>query len=224
MREGQTVVGGMATSVHRDLGDDALASRVRSRAFAGGVDFSHDWSDRKWSLSGFAASSHIVGSSEVISAAQRSSARYYQRPDAGHLSFDSVATSLSGYSAQVALERAAGEHWRGDVNFTTTSPGYEINDLGFQSRADEHFASATVEYVHEEPGRILREWNVEGGPRGSWNYDGNRTGTRLNVEGFAQFLNYWDVDFEVDYVLPVLNDRLTRGGPLFVFPQSRSRR
>ena len=218
MREGQTVVGGMATAVHRDLSDEALASRVRSRAFAGGVDFSHDWSDRKWSLSGFAAGSHVVGSNEVIAAAQRSSARYYQRPDAGHLSFDSAATSLSGYSAQLALERAAGEHWRGDVNFTTTSPGYEINDLGFQSRADEHFASATVEYVHEEPGRILREWNVEGGPRGSWNYDGNRTGTRLNLEGFAQFLNYWDADVEVDYVLPVLDDRLTRGGPLVRVP------
>src|SRR5688572_14007559 len=84
MREGQTVVGGMATSVHRDLGDDALASRVRSRAFAGGIDFAHEWADRKWSVSGHVAGSHIAGSSAVIDAAQRSSARYYQRPDATH--------------------------------------------------------------------------------------------------------------------------------------------
>src|SRR5688572_16334694 len=84
MRAGQTVVGGMATAVHRNLDDDALAARVRSRAFAGGIDFAHEWADRKWSVSGHVAGSHIAGSSAVIDAAQRSSARYYQRPDATH--------------------------------------------------------------------------------------------------------------------------------------------
>jgi len=218
MREGATVVGGMGTVVHRDLGDDALAARVRSRAFAGGVDFTHDWSDRKWSLAGFLAGSHIAGSSAVIGAAQRSSARYYQRPDARRLSLDTAATSLSGFAGHLALERAAGEHWRGDAGYSTVSPGYEINDLGFQSRADQHNAFATIEYVHEEPGRILREWNLEGGPRAAWNYDGNRILTRLNFEGFAQFLNYWDVDFEVNREFAAFDDRLTRGGPLVRVP------
>ena len=218
MREGASVIGGMATVVNRDLGDDALAARVRSQAFAGGMDFTHDWSDRKWSLSGFLAGSHIAGSNAVITAAQRSSARYYQRPDARQFGLDSTATSLSGFAGQLALERAAGEHWRGDVGFSTVSPGYEINDLGFQSRADQHHAYATLEYVHEEPGRILREWNLEGGPRAAWNYDGNRINTRVNIEGFAQFLNYWDVDFEVNHEFAAFDDRLTRGGPLVRIP------
>jgi hypothetical protein len=218
LREGQSVVGGMVTAVHRDLKDATLASRLRSRAFAGGADFRHDWSDRKWSLSGFVAGSHIDGSPAAITAAQRSSARYYQRPDASHVSVDPTATSLAGMAGRLSLEREAGEHWRGDASLSTISPGFETNDLGFQSRADEHAATATLEYVHEEPGRVLREWNLEGGPRATWNYDGNRIGTRLNFEGYAQLLNYWSGDFEVNRELSALDDRLTRGGPLVRVP------
>jgi len=218
LREGQSVIGGMVTTVHRDLGDSALALRVRSRAYAGGADFTHDWSDRKWSLSGYAAGSHIEGSPAVIMAAQRSSARYYQRPDASHLSLDSAATSLAGYAGRLLLERQAGEHWRGDASLSTISPGFETNDLGFQSRADEHSAAATLEYVHEEPGRVFREWSFEGGPRATWNYDGNRIRTRFNFEGSAELLNYWSGDFEWNRELPALDDRLTRGGPLVRIP------
>ena len=218
MRAGQTVVGGMITSVHRDLADSVLASRVRSRAFAGGADFTHEWNARKWSLDGFLAGSLIEGTPAVITDAQRSSARYFQRPDATHLTLDSSATSLGGFAGRLRLRRPAGEHWRGDATVGTVSPGFETNDVGFQSRADEYAATATVQYVHEEPGRRLREWRLEGGPRASWNYDGDRIETRFNLEGRAELLNYWDGDFELNHALPALDDRLTRGGPLVRSP------
>jgi hypothetical protein len=218
MRQGASVIGGMLTAVHRELGDSTLASRVRSRAFTGGVDFTHDWDDRKWSLAGFVAGSAIAGSNAVITAAQRSSARYYQRPDASRLTLDSSATSLAGFAGRLQLSRPAGEHWRGNATVSTLSPGFETNDIGFQSRADQHSATTTVIYVHEEPGRLLREWSFEGGPRASWNYDRNRIGTRLNFEGSAQLLNYWSGDFEVNRELAALDDRLTRGGPLVRSP------
>jgi hypothetical protein len=200
--------------VHRDLGDAALAARLRSRAFAGGADFTHDWSDRKWTLSGFVAGSLIDGAPSVITAAQRSSARYFQRPDASHLTFDSTATSLGGLAGRLELEREAGEHWRGEASITTVSPGFEINDLGFQSRADQHATLATLEYVHEEPGRVFREWSFEGGPRANWNFDGDRLVTRLNFEGSAELLNYWSGEFEINQEFAAVDDRLTRGGPL----------
>jgi hypothetical protein len=214
LRQGQSVIGGIATAVHRDLTDATLASRLRSRAYAGGADFIHDWSDRKWTLSGFVAGSLIDGASSVITTAQRSSARYYQRPDASHLTLDTTATSLSGMAGRLELEREAGEHWRGDAVVSTISPGFETNDLGFQSRADQHALVATLEYVHEEPGRVFREWSFEAGPRANWNYDGDRLVTRLNFEGSGELLNYWSGDFEINQEFAALDDRLTRGGPL----------
>ena len=214
LREGQTVIGGMVTSAHRDLSDLSLASRVRSRAFTGGSDFTHEWADRTWSLSGYVAGSHIAGSRPVITTAQRSSARYYQRPDATSLALDTTATTLGGYAGRLSLERAAGEHWRGDAEVSTISPGFETNDIGFQSRADRHAASLSLEYVHEAPGRVLREWNVEAQSSAEWNYDGNRISTRAELNGSVELLNYWRVDGMVSHDFSALDDRLTRGGPL----------
>src|SRR4029079_13593267 len=61
IRAGQTILGAMVTGVHRALGDSVLAARVRSRAFAGGADFTHEWNERTWSLDGFVAGSYIEG-------------------------------------------------------------------------------------------------------------------------------------------------------------------
>jgi hypothetical protein len=96
LRQGSSTIGVLATALNRRLDDDALAARLRSDAYAGGIDFNHDWHDRVWSLRGYAVASRIAGDPLVIEAAQRSSARYYQRPDAAHLAVDDDATTLSG--------------------------------------------------------------------------------------------------------------------------------
>src|SRR5690606_24155073 len=84
LREGRTVVGAMATAVNRRLGGLALAGDLRASAYAGGIDFRHEWARRAWALSGHLAASRIAGEPGAIEAAQTSSARYFQRPDADH--------------------------------------------------------------------------------------------------------------------------------------------
>ncbi|HSL69084.1 MAG TPA: DUF5916 domain-containing protein, partial [Longimicrobiales bacterium] len=214
LRGGQSVVGGILTAIHRQLTDDALAERLRGSAYAGGIDFTHEWADREWSVSGFVSGSLIHGRPAVIVSAQRSSARYYHRPDADYLTIDSAAHSLRGWSGRIELEKEAGEHWRGDVSFSTISPGYETNDLGFQSRADEHSASFALEYVNEEPGRVFRNWNVEMRPRMEWNWGGDRLASTVDLEASSEWLNYWVTDLEFSHDFATLDDRLTRGGPL----------
>jgi hypothetical protein len=214
LREGQTVFGAIATAANRDLSDAALASRVRSAAYAAGFDFTHEWAERSWSLEGFIAGSYIRGDSQVISAAQRSSARYYQRPDADHLNLNPFAQSLRGFTGELELSKEAGEHWRGRSSFRTVSPGYETNDLGFQSRADQHSAFLDIEYVQEQPGRFLREWNISTGPSAEWNYAWQRLGGSFDLEASAQLLNYWTGDLELQHDFSGFDDRLTRGGPL----------
>src|SRR5690606_5018904 len=62
MHDGRTQIGAIATAVHRRLGDeDHLRATLRSAAWTGGVDFSHEFFDRAWSLSGYFAFSHIAG-------------------------------------------------------------------------------------------------------------------------------------------------------------------
>lgn len=214
LREGQTVVGAMATAANRRVGGLDLAGELRGDAYAGGVDFRHEWANRAWSLSGYVAGSRIGGTAGAIDEAQTSSARYFQRPDADHLMYDPAATSLAGYAANLELRKDAGEHWRGNVQMQTTSPGFEVNDLGYQRDADRIRGEARLQYVENQPGEVFREWNIDMGPDATWNYGGDFLGMGLDAGVRWNLLSYWGGNIDFSHDLAGYDDRLTRGGPL----------
>ena len=218
---GTTSLGGLVTAVNRALDDEVLALRLRSAAVVAGTDFRHEWGNRDYSFVAQAVSSAIRGRREVITAAQRSSARYFQRPDAGHLGVDSLATSLVGYSGFVALGKFAGD-WQRNLTLSAISPSYEMNDLGFQTTTDRLGVDVNVSYRQNTPGRFLRTWDASVRPDAIWNYGGNRVGGSLAVRGSATLLDYWNFGGNVDLRPSAFDDRLTRGGPLALRPAERS--
>jgi hypothetical protein len=211
LRAGQTVLGGMFTAVNRDLSDDALAERLRSSAWSGGLDFRHEWANRNWSVFGYVAGSTIQGRPAVLLSAQRSSARYFQRPDADYVEVDSAATRMSGYAARIDMGKRAGS-WRGNVALSATSPGYEINDVGFLTQADQVSLDVNLNYEQTVPGRVFRRWSLRGGPDANWNFGGSRTGLSLGLGGSGQFMNFWNLGYNVSRRMESFDDRLTRGG------------
>jgi hypothetical protein len=214
---GRATFGALATAVNRRLDAATELSALRSAAYSGGVDFRKETSDRVWSLFGTLSASHIRGSTAAISAAQRASARYLQRPDADYLDFDPAATSMSGYRAQVDAGKRAGA-WIWNTAVTATSPGYEINDIGFQLNSDRILLDPNISYERNRPGGLFRRWSARFGPDFDLNYGGNlvRAISMLNLQG--QLLNYWTPSVRLNYVAPVMSDRLTRGGPLARLP------
>jgi hypothetical protein len=213
-RGGQSAIGGIGTAVNRDLGNTTLASELRSSAYTGGLDLFHEWGDRAWSLSGQVAGSRINGEASVIEDAQTSSARYYQRPDAGHISVDPTATSMEGYTGEISLRRQAGLHWRGNAEVSATSPGFEVNDLGYQRDADRRRVEGSLEYQENRPGNLFRNWEISASPKASWNFDGDRIGTSVSMRSRLTFLNYWSLNPSYSHTFESFDDRLTRGGPL----------
>jgi hypothetical protein len=107
MRDGQRIIGGTFTAVNRST-DDRSAQLLRSSAYAGGVDFSQEWARRSWRVSGFLTGSRISGSANAIALAQRSPARYYQRPDATHLEVDPTDLQAGGASCHRRLRDVRG--------------------------------------------------------------------------------------------------------------------
>ncbi|MBA2669923.1 MAG: carbohydrate binding family 9 domain-containing protein, partial [Gemmatimonadetes bacterium] len=134
-RTGGTVLGSMFSTTNRRLEDGGpLDGLLRSGALFGGVDFEHLWAARAWSLSGYAAASHVRGSEAAMLRTQHSPARYFQRPDADHVSLDLDRTAMTGHIAEIALRHLGA--WDLSLGYKESSPGFELNDLGFQGLTD----------------------------------------------------------------------------------------
>lgn len=218
LREGQTSIGGIATFVHRQLDDAALAAALRSDAVTGGIDFEHQFLDRTWSIDGYATMSHVRGSAASILRTQLLSSRYYARPDADYLEVDSSLTALTGFSGRLAISKDAGEHWRGGANITTLSPGHEINDGGFQTTVDRIGADANIAYVENQPGRVFRSYRISTSVTSDWNYGGDNIVARTSTSLNGQLVNYWGGMVNVIRSIDTWDDRLTRGGPVATDP------
>jgi len=218
LRGGQTFVGTVATAVNRQLDSDELDATLRRAAYAGGVDFRHEWANRSWVVYGDAELSTVQGSRSAITLTQQQSNHFFQRPDADHLGVDTTATSLTGYSANVALGKQAGLHWRGEIAAAATSPEYEVNDIGFSYRTDRRDGQVTLTYVENTPGPLLRNWRATGSVRSEHNYAWDPILTIGTVSGAAQTLGYWDATYNVSRYFRSLDDRLTRGGPIATRP------
>ncbi|HYL21431.1 MAG TPA: DUF5916 domain-containing protein [Gemmatimonadales bacterium] len=215
---GNSTFGALVTAVNRHLTDSALASLERGQAYVAGLDFTHGWRNRDWSLDGTVVASHVAGTDSSIALTQRSSARYYQRPDARTLVYDPSRTSLDGLAWQVALSRNSAEHWLGSIAYQEVGPGFEANDLGFQTGADRRALSTLFGYQDNHPHAVVRNWFLVPFENHTWNFDGDLVFGSYGLLSTITFANFWNVQLRHDYSVTALDDRLTRGGPLAQYP------
>jgi hypothetical protein len=218
LRDGNSTVGLIATAVNRDQDSPELRSLLRGSAYVVGADFTNSWADRAWSLDGSIGLSTVRGTPEAIALTQRSSARYYQRPDATSFHYDPTPTSLTGYAYQLALGKNSGRHWLGGIVYQETSPAFEANDLGFQSDASLRGLSTALEYRETRPGRVFRSFGIFPFTNHGWNFDGDLVYGSYGLIFSGQLANFWDFQLRGDYAPPVYDDRLTRGGPVARVP------
>lgn len=215
---GNTRIGGIVTSVARDLSDGSLQSMLRKNAMVAGIDFMHFWAGRRWSLDGYVAGSRVEGSSEAIAATQRSSAHYDQRPDAPHVDFDPTRTHLDGMANLISLNKLGGKHWKGSLTYQDLTPGFEANDLGYISNVDTWGVSSLLMYKEDQPSRLLRNWYAMAFSNNAWNHGGTLQYQGYEAQWSGTFANYWYGDLRGSSYPKAYDDRLTRGGPLTVIP------
>jgi hypothetical protein len=215
-------LGFIGTSVNRSLRTDALRASAGSGAYVGGVDGNVFLGGQKaWVLSGSLAASRVVGDAAAIASLQRSSARYYQRPDATHVAFDVAATSLSGWTGQLNVNRTRG-NLLVDGAVWAISPGFEANDVGFSPSADRVGAHTGWLWQKTTPDDWTRERFLVLVTRWLWNTSGDNLVHGYGLQAGATLRNYWNVGANADFDLPHFDDRETRGGPLMWRPSSRS--
>jgi hypothetical protein len=201
--------------------DDEVFVPIRSAAYSGGVDFFHRFGDNQFALNGSVSTSHIRGDPDALILAQRSSARYYQRPDQGYVSVDSSTTSLSGFAASMQAGKVSG-NWVYGTDLYAYSPGFEINDAGFETQVDRVFHGIRVSRRWLDPGKVFRNFRVNATWAQSWNFGGTAQWRSAYLGVGGQFLNYWHFNVGGNYNIGGLSDKSTRGGPLLANPNQYS--
>lgn len=216
LRGGRTVLTALGTMVRRDL-SDAGSAQLRSDAVVLAGDLLHRWGpDDRYQWRTTVAGSRVAGTAEAILATQRSSVRYYQRPDNDAAELDPTRTSLSGTAITSRIERRAG-NWRWYAAGLYRSPGFEANDLGF------HFWSGRMSSEVQLARRADRLGSLSNAQvRLSHFYlatnDGDRINSGINLQLNGTLGNGWFAYVGGWYRFGGVDVQALRGGPAVILP------
>jgi hypothetical protein len=212
INKSNTIIGGMLTSTYRNIDHDYLNQMSRS-ALTGGIDFRHYIKNKTFYIDFKGLASQVTGEPEAITALQQESSRYYQRPDAPHLKLDTTLTSLAGHGGSFEFVKGANGKWRYGIGAHWSSPGLELNDMGFQNSADIFFEGQTVSYVENTPKGIFRSYEIGISELNFWNFGGEFIQSEWELEAESQFENKWGLHAQVSRTGKALDVNLLRGGP-----------
>lgn len=213
---GTTMIGGMITSTNRFIQDTQLEFLGRN-ALTGGLDLMHQWKDKKYYVDARVVGSYVDGSELAVRNLQESSARYYQRPGAGYLPYDTTLTSLSGYGGKVKIGKGSGL-WRYNTGVTVLSPGLELNDIGYMQSADLIRQVNEISYFVNQPVSIFRTYSVSLEQFNEWNFNGSYVGSGAHLSASGTFLNKWSLATNFIGHTRQLDTRILRGGPDMLVP------
>ncbi len=214
-----TVVGGMLTSVNRVIKETNLEF-LADDAYTGGLDIRHHWNDKEFYVDGRLIGSYLNGTTTAMTTLQESSARYYQRPGADYLDYDTSRTNLSGYGGKFKIGKGSKGLWRYSTGVTWLSPGVELNDLGYMNSADVINQENEIAYFVNKPVSIFRTYKIDLEQFNSWNFNSTFLGSGGHLAFTSEFKNQWSLGLNLIFHSAAINTKILRGGYDMMMPYS----
>jgi hypothetical protein len=204
-------LGFMLTSTNRRLPGEL--SFLPSSAVTGGVDGDWRLNGGRYSVTGYWAGSTVRGTAEAIDDLQRNNVHSFQRPDATYLTYDPSHGALDGHAGSIGISKISGQKMLFSSSASYKSPGFDINDLGFLSRADDISESNWFQIRSDKPGKHVRSVRLNFNQWAGWNFGGDRRFSGGNVNAHWVLTNNWSFGTGFNVNATGFADRLTRGGP-----------
>jgi hypothetical protein len=214
LKDGNSGVGAMLTAVNRDA-DEFTIDILRRQAYAGGVDLRHRFLDKKYELRAYVSGSVVRGSEDAIARTQQGGVHNYQRPD-DNVDFDPTRTTLLGDAERLSVSKFGGGITRFQSVFQRFSPGYEINDLGYLSRADEIMFRNWFALQFNKPNAMYNRASFNFNSFNNWTAAGMPLNFGVNQNSHIEFKNTWWGHLGFNYnnfAGKYFDDRAARGGP-----------
>jgi len=213
---GATQLRMMGTSVYRDLSNDPFAiGNLSHHSEALGFGTEMWFSKRNYRLLAQAVGTQVTADPAAMLQIQTSSLHYFQRPDRDQV--DPNRTVLRGYGMYARFAREQGRFlWEAQTNIR--SPGFNTNDLAFQQPNDFIYMGANIFPQWLKPTSWYRQLLFIAGGQQRFNYAGDLTDRQVQIFGFIQPHNYWNIQSFWIHRTTTFDDRLTRGGPVVKRP------
>jgi len=205
-------IGGVFTATNRDALTEGLDFLHKS-AYSGGFDFKHQWNERDWYIGGNIIWSHVKGSAEAIQNTQESIAHLFQRVDADHVEVDNEKTSLTGSGGNLQIGKVGNGHWKFESGATWRSPKLELNDIGFQRRADDIRHYTWIGYQTLRPDSTFRKVGINYNHWSVWDFGGNHNSLQFNTNSWQNWKNNWFTNAGFNYMPIQYSNFALRGGP-----------
>ena len=210
---GQSGVGIMVTGVNRSL-DENTSPYLRRAAYTGGIDLRHRFFSNNYELRSYIAASQLNGTATAIESTQRDGVHRYQRPD-DNVELDPTRTSLTGNAERLSVSKFGGGITRFQSVYQRFSPGFESNDIGFQSRADQQMFRNWFSLNYNKPSKYYQRAFFNFNTMQQWTTEGLPTSVGLNTNWHIQLRNFMWSHFGVNVndFTTTYSDRVARGGP-----------
>ena len=211
--KGNSLLGGMATLVNRQLNDDYLQNNMINNAFTAGMDFTHYFMNRRYYVDFKGMLSSLHGSKEAITLLQQRPARYYQRESAqDYLGVDPNRTSLSGTGGWLEFGHR-GTHWFLTETVGWSSPGFDLNDIGFMRNTDYINNRTEISWRQRGIWRNFRSNSLSLTQANQWNFSGTPVENNVIFNWSTTTVKRFQFSFRETFVWNNVDTRLLRGGP-----------
>lgn len=212
--KGNTLLGGMVTSVNRALDQPYLEDFMVRNAFTAGIDFTQYFKNRLYYIDVKGMLSSLHGSAGAITALQNSVAHYYQRASsADYLGVDPTRRSLTGTGGYVKVGRKGNAKWNFSETFTWSSPGFDLNDMGYMKETDYLMNETEIMYRQTDIWKIFRYNAFTLSQKNMWNYGGTPFSNNASLRWQSMTMNRYEWDVKETFAWNWLDSRLLRGGP-----------
>ena len=173
----------------------SVARASRLPAFTGGADWNLKLESSAYQLDGFLAGSHTT---------------------------NGTGERISGSAGKLQFQRLAARHWLWFLEADFTTPGYNINDIGFFRRPNDFGGIFSLKYKEDAPASVVRSYAATLMLHERSNFDGANIFRTLGLKTDILLDNYWQVSAAADLDVGQFDDRETRGYGLYRKPTGYS--
>jgi len=212
--QGNTLLGGMVTSVNRNLGIAHLNNAMIENAFTAGIDFTQYFSNRLYYIDAKGMFSTLHGSPEAILNTKMNATHYYHRESgADYLNLNSDKNNLQGTGGYVKVGKKGNAQWNFSQTFSWSSPGFDLNDVGYLKESDYKSNESEVVLRKTDPWGPFRFAGINLTQKNVWDYGGNSKNNDVGLRWRSLSIKRrFEMDVKETFSWNTIDSRRLRGG------------